>query len=346
VIEKIEFGVGRTGIITPVAVLKPVECGGVTISHSTLHNFDEVERLDVRVGDTVLIERAGEVIPKIVKVIISKRKGREKKIKVPDKCPECGEKIVKEKEEEVYWYCINPDCPARIKGSLLHFASRGAMDIEGMGESVVEELVSRKVVKSIADIYRLTKEDFLKLPLFAEKKANNLVKAIETSKTRPLSRFLYGLGIRHIGEKAAMVLAEHYKSIERFFSLKEDNLQEISEIGPVMAESVVEFFSSAHIKKMVEELKKHGLSLTEEKKTIKKSAITGKIFIFTGELESFSRTQAQDAVENLGGKWVTSISKNVDFVVVGKDPGSKYDKAKSLGLKIISEEEFKKVIRE
>ncbi|MCM8786569.1 MAG: NAD-dependent DNA ligase LigA [Candidatus Omnitrophica bacterium] len=344
VVTNIEFGVGRTGIITPVAVLKPVECSGVTISHATLHNFDEVKRLDIRIGDTVLIERAGEVIPKIVKVIISKRKGIEKKISVPEKCPQCNGEIVKEKEEEVYWYCINPNCPARIKGSLLHYASRGAMDIEGLGESVVEELVNRGLVKSIVDIYKLKKEDFLKLPLFAEKKANNLVMAIEASKNRPLWRFIYGLGIRHIGEKAAFILAEHFKNIEQFFNLTEDDLRKIPEIGPIMAASVVNFFSSKNIKKMIYELKKYGVNLTSEKKETIKSKISGKTFIFTGELESFSRSQAQKAVENLGGKWVTSISKNIDYVVVGKNPGSKYDKAKTLKLKIIDEEEFKKLL--
>ncbi|MCM8819698.1 MAG: NAD-dependent DNA ligase LigA, partial [Candidatus Omnitrophica bacterium] len=344
IVEKIEFGVGRTGIITPVAVLKPVECSGVTISHATLHNFDEVERLDIRVGDTVLIERAGEVIPKIVKVITSKRKGTEKKISVPKKCPQCNGEIVKEKEEEVYWYCINPNCPARIKGSLLHYASRGAMDIEGLGGAVVEELVNRGLVKSIVDIYKLKKEDFLKLPLFAEKKANNLVMAIEASKNRPLWRFIYGLGIRHIGEKAAFILAEHFKNIEQFFTLTEADLQNIPEIGPVMASSVVKFFSSPSIQKMIYELKKYGINLSGERKETIKSKISGKTFIFTGELETFSRSQAQKAVENLGGKWVTSISKNIDYVVVGKNAGSKYDKAKALGLKIIDEEEFKKLL--
>ncbi|MDD5584830.1 MAG: NAD-dependent DNA ligase LigA [Candidatus Omnitrophica bacterium] len=345
-VKKVEFQVGRTGIITPVALLEPVECGGVTISHSTLHNFDEIERLDVRIGDTVLIERAGEVIPKIVKVITSKRKGNEKKIKVPDTCPECTEKILKEKEEEVYWYCINPDCPARLKQSLLHFASRGAMDIEGMGDSIVEELVTRRMVKGIVDIYALKKEKLLILPFFAEKKAGNLITAIEASKQRPLGRLLYGLGIRHIGEKTAMTLAQHYKTIDRLLHVSEQDLQNISEIGPVMAQSAVKFFASAHVREMIEELKAKGLTLTQESKPIKKSPITGKIFIFTGELTGFSRTTAQSMVEALGGKWVSAISKNIDFVVIGANPGSKYDKARALGLKIISEEEFKKLIKE
>jgi len=345
IVKNIEFGVGRTGIITPVAVLEPVECGGVVIKHATLHNFDEVERLDIRVGDTVLIERAGEVIPKVVKVITSKRKGNEKKVSVPKKCPVCNEPIVKEKEDEVYWYCINIDCPAKIKSSLLHFASRGAMDIEGMGESVINELVDKGYVKSIVDIYDLKKETLLKLPLFAEKKANNLLMAIEASKNRPLSRFLYGLGIRHIGEKAALVLAEKFKDIDAFFNLTEEKILEIKEFGPVMASSLVNFFSSKRIKEMIEALKKKGLKLKEEERKEKKSKISGKVFVFTGELESFSRNQAQKVVEDLGGKWTTSVSKNVDFVVVGKNPGSKYTKAKELKLTIINEEEFKNLIK-
>ncbi|UCD15749.1 MAG: NAD-dependent DNA ligase LigA [Candidatus Omnitrophota bacterium] len=344
-VKDVTFGVGRTGIITPVAILEPVECAGVTISRSTLHNFDEVKRLDIRIGDTILIERAGEVIPKVVKVITSKRKGREKKVKVPNRCPVCAEKITKEKEEEVYWYCINPDCPARLKQSLLHFTCRAAMDIEGMGSSVVDELVNRGMVKSIVDIYKLRQDDFLKLPLFAKKRAVNLVEAIVKSKNRSLSRFLYGLGIRGVGEKGASVLAEKFKDVEKLFSIKNEQLRQIPEIGEVLASSLVKFFSSPHVKKMISEFKKAGVNLTEKKKAMKRSALSGKIFIFTGELEEFSRNQARSIVKELGGEWVSSVSKNIDFVVAGNNPGSKYNKAKSLGLKIIGEKEFRRLIR-
>lgn len=342
---KIEFGVGRTGIITPVAILRPVECGGVTISRSTLHNFDEIARLDIREGDTVLVERAGEVIPKIVKVITSRRSGKEKKVKVLSRCPVCEGEVTKDKQEEVYWYCINPDCPAQLKRSLLHFASRGAMDIEGIGESVVDELVDRGLVKKISDIYKLRKEDFLTLPLFKEKKANNLVSAIEASKNRPLSRFLYGLGIRHAGEKAASLLAEKFKNIDIFFKLKSGDFEEIPEIGPAIASSIVKFFSSLSAKKMIEEFKKAGLNLEEKEKQIEKSPITGKTFVFTGELESFSRSDAKKIIEDMGAKVLSSVSKNLDYLVVGKAPGSKYGKAKELGLKILSESEFKSLIQ-
>jgi DNA ligase (NAD+) len=344
-VEEITVQVGRTGILTPVALLKPVECGGVTISRATLHNFDEVRRLDVRVGDTVLVERAGEVIPKIVKVITSKRTGKERRIVPPGKCPVCKGEVAKEKEEEVYWYCINPNCAAQLKRSLLHFVSRGAMDIEGMGESVIEELVEKGVVRSIVDIYKLKKEDFLKLPLFKEKKANNLIAAIEESRGRPLSRLLYGLGIRHVGEKAALVLAERFKDISPFLELKESDLQKIPEIGPIMASSIVKFFSSPKIRKMIEEFKKIGLNLIQRERTVTGSRIVGKVFMFTGELAGYSRRQAQKLVEERGGKWVSSVSKNIDFVVVGKNPGSKYDKAKRMELRIINEEEFNEIIR-
>ncbi|MFA5007820.1 MAG: NAD-dependent DNA ligase LigA [Candidatus Omnitrophota bacterium] len=344
-VEKIEFSVGRTGIITPIAMLKPVECAGVTISRSTLHNFDEIERIDVREGDTVLIERAGEVIPKIIKVISAKRRESAKRIRVPANCPACKEKIAKEKEEEVYWYCLNPDCPAKIKQSLLHFASRGAMDIEGMGESAVEELVNRGLVKSLADIYKIKKEDLLKLPLFAQKKTENLISAIETSKKQQLSRLLYALGIRHIGEKAASLLADKFKTIDRFFKLEEQDLEKISEIGPVMALAVARFFSSNKAKKLIEEFRKSGLNLSQEERKVKQSPISGKVFIFTGELKGFSRNNAKERVEALGAECASSISRNIDYVVVGENPGSKYEKAKELHLNIITEQDFKKLIK-
>lgn len=343
-VKKIDFGVGRTGIITPVALLEPVECGGVTISRATLHNFDEVRRLGIKEGDTILIERAGEVIPKVVKVITTKRTGKEKKISIPKKCPVCGGQVTKEKEDEVYWYCIDPDCPAQLKRSLMHFASRKALDIEGMGESLVDELVDRGLVKSISDIYSLSNEKLLKLPLFKEKKANNVILAIQESKTSSLSRFLYGLGIKHVGEKAAFVLADRFKNIDAFFKLKKEDLEEIAEIGPIMAESVIKFFSSPKTKILIDRLSKSGCIMREEKRQLKKTPLSGKVFIFTGELSSFTRSQAQRVVQDKGGQWTSAISKNIDFVVAGQNPGSKYDKAKKIGLNIIDEAEFKKLI--
>ncbi|MFA5272223.1 MAG: NAD-dependent DNA ligase LigA [Candidatus Omnitrophota bacterium] len=343
VVEEIEFGVGRTGAITPVAILKAVSCAGVTISRATLHNFDEIERLDVRETDTVLIERAGEVIPKIIKVITSKRNKHAKKVHVPKHCPVCKQPISKEKEEEVYWYCINPDCPAKIKQSLLHFSSRACMDIESMGESVVEELVNRGLVKSLADIYNLKKENLLKLPLFAEKKADNLITAIEASKKRPLSRLIFGLGIRHIGEKAAALLAAKFSNMDKLFTLKPADLEQIQEIGPVMTNSIVNFFSLGQTRKLIDEFRKAGLNLRGEQMRKIKTAISGKTFVFTGELDNFSRDEARHLVESLGGNWSSSVSKATDFVVVGRNPGSKHKTAEELHLKVINEAEFRQL---
>jgi DNA ligase (NAD+) len=339
-VKKIEFGVGRTGIITPTAILVPVECGGVTISRATLHNFDEIKRLGIKEGDTVLLERAGEVIPKIIKVITSKRTGRERAVKVPVICPVCGSDVEKEKDEEVYWYCLNPDCPAQLKRSLLHFASRGAMDIEGMGAAVIEELVNRNMVKKHSDIYALKKDDFLKLPFFKDKRAKNLVSAIDKSKNRPLSRFLFGLGIKHVGEKAALVLARKFNNIDIFFKLKDSDLERLAEVGPVMASSIVKFFSSRNSRKMIEEFRRAGVNFPPLKPAAKESRITGKSFVFTGELNSLSRSQAKKLVESSGGKWVSAVSKNSDFLVAGKNPGSKYAKAEQLGVNILAEKDF------
>jgi len=368
-VEDVVFNVGRTGVITPAARLEPVKCAGVTISNVTLHNFEEVERLDVRIGDTVLIERAGDVIPKLVKVISAKRQGREKKIHVPRQCPVCFGAIAKTKEEVypssplsgaskqshsiglaakregVYWYCLNPDCPAQFKRSLMHFGSRGAMDIEGAGESFVEAAVEAGLLRGLVDIYRLKKADLLKLPLFKDKKAENLLQAIEKSKQKPLSRFIYALGIRHIGEKAAYVLARHFPDIEDFFGLPAQKLQAIPEIGPVMAGSLAGFFSQGKIKKMMEEFRGLGLSLKEEKKAVERTAISGKTFVFTGELKSYSRQQAEQLVRELGAAAASSVSKNTDFVVAGGSAGSKLDKAVKLGVKVIDESAFIKLVK-
>ena len=342
-VKDIIFSVGRTGIITPVAILNPVECGGVTISRSTLHNFDEIKRLDVRVKDTVLVERAGEVIPKIVKVITSKRKGRERKVKVPQRCPVCGGVISKEKEEEVYLYCINPDCPAKLKQSLLHFASRGAMDIEGMGDSVVEELVERGMVKSLVDVYKLKKEDFLKLPLFAEKKAVNLYQAIQRSKNHPLARFLYGLGIRHVGEETAIDLAQYFGSLEKLEKASLEELERIPDIGPEVSKSIYNWFREKRNKKLIEELLKAGIKILPPPKIGKR--LKGKVFVLTGTLSSMTRSEAEKRIRLLGGHPSSSVSKNTDYVVVGENPGSKLEKAKKLGVKIISEKEFLNLIK-
>jgi len=343
-LKDITVQVGRTGILTPVAELEPVECGGVMISRATLHNFDEVERLGVRIGDMLLIERAGEVIPKIVKVIETKRTGAERKFEPPLKCPVCKQDVVKEKEEEVAWRCVNPLCPAQIERGLVHFAKREAMDIEGIGDAVVEQLVSKKMVSDFADIYFIKKDAFLKLDLFKDKKAENLLKAIEDSKKRQLSRLLFGLGIRNVGEKAALTLAEKFITMDKLINVSVDDLQKIYEIGPVMAESILKFFGQPETLKLIEKLKKAGVNM-EEKITAGPQTLAGKTFVFTGELKTLSRSDVEAKVRELGGNATSSISKKTDFVVTGENPGSKLNKAKKLGVVIIDENEFIKMLK-
>jgi len=291
------------------------------------------------------VERAGEVIPKIVKVVESVRKGRREIFKVPEKCPECGGIITKEKEEEVAYRCINPSCPAQLERGLVHFASRNAMDIEGFGESVVEQMVKNGLVKDFAGIYSLGKENLLRLELFAEKRAQNLLDAIEKSKERPLARLLFALGIRHVGEKAAETLAEEFGSIDALMEAKEEELETIPEVGPALAASVREFFRQEEIRTLVEKLRKAGLELEQERVKKGPQILTGKTFVFTGELKGYSRSEAEKLVKNLGGKASSSVSEQTSYVVVGESPGSKYGKAKALGVPILSEEEFEKLIR-
>ncbi|MBI4354162.1 MAG: NAD-dependent DNA ligase LigA [Candidatus Omnitrophica bacterium] len=335
--------VGRTGTITPVAKLKPVACGGVTISNVSLHNYDEIERLGVKIGDWVVIQRAGEVIPHVIKVIESKREGSEKAIRIPSKCPECGGSVAKEKEEEVAYRCVNPFCPAQRVRRLIHFASREAMDIEGLGEVAAEQLVEHGLVNDVADCYRLTREQLLKLELFADKKAENLLAAIAASKARGLSRVVYGLGIRHVGEKAAIVLAESFQSISELMEATEERLQAIPEIGPVMARSIIEYLRHPSTKRAIEKLREAGVRLTEH--VVKgPKALRGLTFVLTGELSSISRHDAEALVRQRGGRAASSVSRQTDYVVAGSDPGSKYQRAKTLGVKIIDEAQFKKMV--
>jgi len=343
-LKAIKLQVGRTGVITPVAELEPVKCAGVIIKNATLHNFDEIERLGVKIGDRVILERAGEVIPKIIKVVESVRTGKEKSFKIPMKCPVCKGEIDKEKAEEVAFRCINPSCMAQLERGLVHFASRSAMDIEGLGESVVEQLVKNKKVKDFADIYFLRKEDFLKLELFAEKRAENLVKAIDKSRKQPLSRLLFALGIRHVGEKAAYVLAQRFGTLEKVRSAKQDELVAIHEIGSVMADSIEHFFKQESAKRLIAKFVKAEMNAKEPESKASSSSLAGKTFVFTGELSGFTRQEAQRLVRDLGADAVSSVSSKTDFVVAGASSGSKLNKAKKLGVKVISEKEFKDII--
>jgi DNA ligase (NAD+) len=338
----IKVNVGRTGVITPTAELKPVECSGVIISNATLHNFDEIERLGLREGDRVLIERAGDVIPKVVKVVEQKGK---KPYNIPVRCPACGEKIVKEKEDDVAYRCINSDCPAQLERALLHFASRGAMDIEGMGEAVINQMVSLKLLRSLEDIYKLKLDDLLKLELFKTKKAGNLLKAVEKSKQQPLARLIFALGIRHVGEKAAYTLAEEFGEMQKLIEARPSDLDNIPEIGAVMAGSIVDYFNLNQTRKLIQELRDSGVNMRQQAGKFKINKLTGKTVVFTGELSGFSRAEAEDLVRQSKGRASSGVSKDTDILVAGESTGIKYKRARELGVRIISEDEFKEMVR-
>jgi len=336
------FQVGRTGAITPVAILEPVEVGGVIVQRATLHNFDEIKRLDVRIGDRVIVQRAGDVIPDIVAVIKDVRTGEEKEIQPPETCPVCNSKVVR---EGAYYKCVSMKCPAKLKAHLRHWAQRRAMDIEGLGEKVAEQLVDKGLVKDVADLYYLTRAKLLTLEGFADKSAMNLMSEIEKSKKTTLARFLYALGIPNVGEYTAKILADHFKTLERLQKATYGELTSIPGIGPETASSIVEFFKNEENQKIIEKLLKAGITFEEEVKVpVKESPFRGKTVVFTGELHSMTREQAKEKVERLGGRVASSVSRNTDLVVVGENPGSKYQKALELGIKIINEEEFLKLL--
>jgi DNA ligase (NAD+) len=336
----IRVQVGRTGALTPVALMEPVKVGGVEVSRATLHNQDEIDKKDVRVGDTVVIQRAGDVIPEVVQVVTSKRKGTEKKFKMPSKCPICRADVIK---EEAIHRCIGLDCPAQLKGRIKHFTSKRAMDIEGLGVKLIDQLVDKGLVKDVADIYYINKEKLIELERMADKSAQNIIDAIEKSKTKPLSKFLYALGIRHVGETTAEDLARRFSRLDDFFHLSEEDLMEVEGIGPEVASSVHQFFGDKKNKESIDLLKKAGVKVIEPKAK-EKGKLVGKAFVFTGTLKVFGRDEARNIVESLGGMTTSSVSKKVDFVVVGEDPGSKFDKAKELGIRTLTEEEFKKMV--
>jgi len=333
------FQVGRTGTITPVAVLKPVEVGGVIVSRATLHNFDEIERLGVMVGDTVIVQRAGDVIPDIVTVIKEKRTGEEKPIVPPERCPVCKADVVR---EGVYLRCINISCPARLVQAVKHFSQRRALDIEGLGGKTSELFVKEGLIKNLADIYYLKKEDILKLPGFAEKSVQNLLDGIEKSKKPSLTRFLFAIGIPNVGEFTAQILAEQFGSLDRLMKATYEELLSIHGIGPETAMSIYKFFKEERNIDVLKKMFDAGLKPQVMEK--RELPLQGKIFVFTGALSTMSRDDAKELVESLGGRVSNSVSKNTDYVVVGENPGSKYDKARSLGIRILSEEEFLKLV--
>ncbi len=344
-IEKIIVQVGRTGALTPVALMKPVELSGVTVSRATLHNQDEIDKKDIRLGDTVIVQRAGEVIPEVVGPVKGKRTGKEKKYIIPDKCPICGAEVIKERDEAVARCSGGLSCPAQLKEAICHFTSKPALDIEGIGEKQAELFVEKGLIKRVSDLYRIKKDALLKLERFAEKSARNIIDALEKSKETTLARLIYGLGIRHVGEHLSRVLARHFGDLKKLEKAKFEDLVRIREVGPEVARSTITFFKQKENLKVIEELEKLGVHYAKEKGPEPGKKLSGETFIFTGELEDLSRREALALVTELGGRVSSGVSPKTNFVVVGENPGSKYDKAKKLGLKIISGEEFKRLVK-
>jgi DNA ligase (NAD+) len=342
-LEDIRVQVGRTGKLTPVAMLAPVLIGGTTVRNATLHNMDEIERLGVKIGDWVQVERGGDVIPKVAEVIEDKDHPRGTRVfHMPEKCPVCGTEVVRT-EGEVDYRCVNANCPAKLRETILHFASRGVMNIDGMGDALVNQLTDRGLVKNVADIYKLTKADLLSLERMGDKSAQNILGEIDNSKTLPLERVIYGLGIRMVGERTAQFLAEHFGSMEALETATVEELQNVNEVGPRIAESIVEFFSIAANRKLVGRLREAGLTLTGKRKE-RGTKLAGKTFVLTGTLSHFTRDEAKKMIEDAGGKVTGSVSKKTDYVIAGADAGSKLDKAKDLGVKVVDEKEMEKIL--
>jgi DNA ligase (NAD+) len=338
-IEDILVQVGRTGKLTPVAQLKPVPIGGTTVSRATLHKMDEIERLGVKIGDWVEVERGGDVIPKVTRVVEDREHPRGTELfKMPEKCPVCGTHVVRT-EGEVDYRCVNANCPAKLRESILHFASRGVMNIDGMGDALVSQLAERGLVKNVADIYKLTKDDLLQLERMGEKSAQNVLREIEASKKLPLERVIYGLGIRFVGERTAQFLAEHFGSMDELMKASEEQLEQVNEVGPRIAHSIAEFFQEPRNRALVEDLEKDGLTLAGKKKE-RGTKLAGKTFVLTGTLARHSRDETKKLIEDAGGRVSGSVSKKTDYVVAGADAGSKLDKAKDLGVAVIDEKEM------
>jgi DNA ligase (NAD+) len=342
-IENIVPQVGRTGKLTPVAWLKPVPIGGTMVSRATLHNMDFIDQLGVKIGDWVEVERGGDVIPKVVKVVEDSDHPRgEKQFVMPEHCPVCGGNVVRTPGEADH-RCVNANCPAKLQGTILHFASRHVMDIDGLGEALVNQLAERGMVKNVADLYRLTKDDLLKLERMGEKSADNVLGEIKASKQLPLERVIYGLGIRFVGERTAQFLAEHFGSLDAITNASAEQLEEVNEVGPRIADSIVEFFADEHNRKLVNDLRKAGLTFTGQKKE-KGTKLAGKTFVLTGTLERHTRDEAKTMIEDAGGRVSGSVSKKTDYVVAGADAGSKLDKARELGVNVIREDELETLL--
>jgi DNA ligase (NAD+) len=340
----IEVQVGRTGVLTPVARLEPVSVGGVEVSRATLHNQDEIDRKDIRIGDTVVVQRAGDVIPEVVKVISSLRRGTEKPFKIPDRCPVCRAEAVRPAGEAAQ-RCTNPNCPAQIKETIRHFASKGALDIDGLGEKLIHQLVDKGLIKDYGDLFHLTREDLVPLERLADKSAGNILQALDKSRETTLARFLYALGIRFVGEHVAAVLADHFGTLKGLEAAGEEELLSLKEIGPQVARSVRAFFAQFENRRVIEKLLRGGLRL-QEKKPAGSKKLAGKTLVLTGRLTRFTRDEAKQRIRDLGGKVAGSVSAKTTFLVAGEEPGSKLDKARELGVKVIGEEEFAAMLKE
>ncbi|MEA1963181.1 MAG: NAD-dependent DNA ligase LigA [Patescibacteria group bacterium] len=354
-LKGVVWQIGRTGTLTPIGVLKPVRVGGVTVSHVTLHNMDEINRLGLKIGDTVIVERAGDVIPKVAQVLPKMRSGSEQKILIPKNCPICGSQVERI-PGEVVLRCTNKDCYAVTLRRLSHWTSKAAMDIEGLGSKVVEQLVKAGLVSDIADFYSLSEYDLKPLERFADKSAENLIKAIAAKKELDLARFIYGLGIRHVGEETALLLAERitnyelritnlFDIIKIFQSIRLEQLEEIEDIGPIVAKSIYDWWHNEKNIKLLRKLEKNGIIIKRQTaNSMQQSDFTGKVFVLTGALNGLTRNEAKAKIRELGGKIASSVSKNTDFVVAGENPGSKFNKAKDLGVNVVSEDDFSKMI--
>lgn len=344
-VKDVIIQVGRTGTLTPVAILEPVHLSGTTVSRATLHNFDEIKRLDVRIGDRVFVEKAGEIIPKVVKVVKDVRTGNEKPISPPDVCPVCNSPVVKD-QDEVAYRCPNVSCPAQIKERILHFASRKAMNIQGLGEKIVNMLVDTNLVKDYADLYTLTEDKLKALERMGEISSKKLLNNIQASKNAEFANLIYALGIKHIGERASEILAENFTSIEEIQKADEQEIAKIPEIGQVAARSIKDFFSNSQNLQLIKKLKEAGIVLEQKKVSKKTGKLAGMKFVITGTLKNFSREEMRTELKKYGARVSDNLSKETDYLIVGENPGSKLEKAKKIGTKIISEEEVLQMINE
>ncbi|MGB9802226.1 NAD-dependent DNA ligase LigA, partial [Desulfofundulus sp.] len=344
-VRDIILRVGRTGVLTPTAILEPVRLAGTIVSRATLHNEDIIKEKDIRIGDTVIVQKAGDVIPEVVAVIPEERTGDEKTFSMPRRCPECGAEVIRP-PGEAGTRCTNIACPARLREGLIHFASRNAMDIAGLGPAVIGQLLTAGLVRDPADLYTLRLEDLVPLERMGKKSAQNLLEAIEKSKSNPLYRLIFALGIRHVGERAARILARRFGSLDRLSRATYEELVAIPEIGPRIAESVTTFFTQEQNRRVLEKLVSAGVNTREEAEEPGDKPLAGKVFVLTGSLAHFTRQEAQKLIESLGGRVSSSVSRKTDYVVVGEDPGSKYDRALALGIPILREEDFRRLVEQ